>query len=218
MAFHGGREFADADPHMFLAVSEDRDNDELSYLSVVMPLSWADTHSPEDFVDWTIELCEAVGPTHGYAGPFVVPHVMGLTDDSAPAVCAIGRRLQGVEVDIPTQHAAHLAARSYIKGINWLTILSDAWAVNLNRPEPLVRRLGSARLRTFASANTGVTGIVLRTGAAPMLGDTTSQLPAYRHVAALTAPLRSDDPAVLWPQGFPGFDLEESLAWMRRFD
>ena len=221
MLFTGASHADDADGFCFVAVSREREEGQLSVLSVSFPLAWAETHTPEEYLSWVHQLCEFVGPSHGYAGLAVVPPPAGLSDAAASAAYGLGRRFRGIELDFPDHHEPYLASRSLIKGVNWLTVLRSSWEERLGGRQALLQACSPlVTCYGFQSVSTGVDGLILRAGAMPLLGDVQAHetMSAYAHAARVLAPIRITDPAVIWPQGLPGFDFQEAKTWMQRFD
>ena len=219
MAFHAGAGVDDADSSLLLAVSREREENELSYLHVGFPLSWAERHPSSVFIEWVLERCNQLCPTHGYAGLMAFGHVTGIDDDSAPVIYGLGRRFKALEIDFPPHHEAYLSVERKIKGVNWLTVLGERWLSELGGVASLRRALHAAVLHDF-SCTGDAGGVVIQAGAHPRLGDTQSNetLTDYERVARALRPIRSIQPAVIWPQGLAGFDFDEAKAWMTRFD
>lgn len=221
MVFHGGEDVDDADAYSFVAVSREREEGQLSYVSASLPLDWADTHSPDEYVEWVAKLCELTGPTHGYAGLAVNCHPMGADDEAAGAMFRLAARYPGLEIDIPQHHEPFLASEHRIKGVNWLTILGDSWMERLGGRQALVQRLGQAvQVRSYCEHGPLPGGLIIRAGWAPSLSSSRQMesIDIYKHVAQVLRPIRTLNPAVVWPQGAGGVSYEDAAAWMRRFD
>jgi hypothetical protein len=221
MLFTGAADVDDADGYSFLAVSREREEDELSYLSMSLPLEWATRHSPGEYISIVQELCALVGPAHGYAGPAIIGHAAGNDDEATAAIFSLARSYRGLDVDFPPQHAPYLATEGHIKGINWLTILGSTLEAQLGGYQTLSETLSPmARLLAFSSASTGRSGSIVQVGDRPLAGAVKTKEPmhGYEAVARHLLPIRTVNPAVIWPQDAPGFDFDESAAWMRRFD
>lgn len=215
----GGDRVDDADPRRFVAVSKWREEIELSYVSVTLPVRWANERSFEAFVELTVDLCNFVGPTHGYGGLGVVPHIAGFDAESIAPLFNLARRFEGLELDVPGGHEPWLASRDRIKGVNWLTVIDTVQIEKLGGVEALARKLGPAI--GWYPFTGGKGGYVLRAGALPGFGDSARQerLPLYGRVARALAPIRMTNPDFMWIQGEPsGFDREEAKRWIRRFD
>jgi hypothetical protein len=221
MMFVGGSDVDDADGFSFVAVSREEQAEQLSYLSVTLPLAWANTQREDDFVRWVDELCTLVGPSHGYAGPAIVAHPAGIDDDAARAIFGLGERYRGLEIDMPAHHEPYLSRESAIKGVNWLTILSSDYEARLGGRAHLADALGAhAELHSWTSPATSAQGVILRAVDGPRLGEMAirESMAGYEHIAKTLRPLRTINPAVIWPQDLAGFDFDQSKAWMTRFD
>jgi hypothetical protein len=104
-----------------------------------------------------------------------------------------------------------------IKGVNWLTLLDDAF----------VKRLGGKkRLREALPDAVEVTdvprGVLIKAGPLPRLGDTNRRrfLPEYKEVYKVVAPLAEPgyDRTIMFLAGRSDDDYEDNTrAWQRRF-
>jgi hypothetical protein len=215
----GGARVDDADPRRFVAVSKCREERDLSYLSITLPVRWANEHSFEAFAQLTVDLCNFVGPTHGYGGLGVVPHIAGFDAESIAPLFNLARRFRGLELDVPGVHEPWLSSRDRLKGVNWLTVIDAEWVEELGGVGSLAARLGPAiALRPFTG---GKGGYVLQAGVSPRFGDAALQegLPLYGRVARALAPIRMKSPEFMWVQGRPaGFNIDEARRWINRFD
>lgn len=221
LVFHGGADIDDVDPHTFVAVARELEDDELSYVSFSMPLSWGDGRKPADFVHWVTQVCDELGPVHGFGGLAVVSHVAGMDDASSAAVFDLARRFRGLEVDEPAQHAPFLAQEGAIKGVNWLTILGEAHVHQLGGAQHLKQQLGPPVATHAFGMQPGAlgSGLIVQAGPAPNFGDNQARepMPNYHRVYTQLEPVCATNPAVIWPQRAPGFDFAESKAWLHRF-
>ncbi|HKO51795.1 MAG TPA: type VI immunity family protein [Polyangiaceae bacterium] len=216
MIFTAGKSAADASPLRFMAVSREREEGQLSFISLSLPVRWALKNSPEAFTAFVLELCNWLGPTHGYAGLGVVPHVLGFDDESQGPLFALARRFPGLDLDLPAMHEPFLSSRRGIKGVNWLTVLGDEWIAELG---------GGAAIQPKLDSQIGVFpyrgGVVLQAGASPTLDDRnpSASLAPYRRVGAALAPVRIKGGMMMRvDSGSPGFDLEEAERWLSRFE
>lgn len=216
MMFHGGADVDDADPHYFMAVSREREEGQLSFLTLSLSLEWAAQRPIAAYVEIVREVCDLLAPVHGYAGLGALAPVGGVDEPIIEAVYGLGSRFQGLEIDMPVHHESFLSSERRIKGVNWLTVLHDGWVERLGGAAALRDALGPAiTVHRFSQ------GIILQAGAGPRLGDTRKgeRLDAYRAVAKALEPIRSKTPAVIWPQNEAvSFGFDESKAWMSRFD
>lgn len=218
--FHGGEQVDDADGYSFVAVSRERDEGELSYLSASVPLDSTAFATPDAFLAWVRQLCEWLGPSHGYAGLGIIAPIGGVDAASARAIYGLGRRFQGLELDFPAHHAPHLAHEHHIKGINWLTVLGDPFIAKLGGVDALRAALPQAcDVLPFTGQETANAGVILRAGERPLWGDASERpMIMWGRVSDALRAIRTVNPAVIWPQELPGFDFTESAAWMTRFD
>jgi hypothetical protein len=167
------------------------------------------------------ELCSLVGPAHGYAGLAVVAHPAGIDDEASRAIYALGARYRGLEIDFPVHHEPFLASQHLIKGVNWLTVLGSHYEAQLGGRDALAKALAPlVSTKGWSSPATATAGVMLRAGTRPALGDVRAHepMPSYERAARVVRPIRSVHPALIWPQGAPGFDLAAATAWMVRFD
>jgi hypothetical protein len=153
-------------------------------------------------------------PDHGYAGfSLVNPHDHGHEHHTAvPDKYTIGQRFPGVDV-----YSFSMPARlgSFIRGADWLTILSDAFLERIGGLDAVKKHMGELPVLGYAG------GAILQAGDMPQLGDNEQNLPMteYRQVAAIVEPLRLKDykggASMLAPD--PKFTNESYREWMARF-
>ncbi|MEO7035114.1 MAG: type VI immunity family protein [Polyangiaceae bacterium] len=216
MLFTGGTAPEEVSPLRFVAVSRAREEGQLSYISCSVPLIWATKYSPEEFTSFVVELCNLVGPSHGYAGLAIVPHVTGFSPESVKPVFDLARRFQGVDIDLPDWHEPFLASSEGIKGVNWITVLGNRWIAALGGATAIQPRLSDA-ICVFEYRG----GVVLQAGKSPALGDKLAgdSLAAYRSVGAALAPVRVKTGLMMRvDSGNGGFDQAEAERWQARFD
>jgi len=216
MMFHGGENIDDADARTFMAVSREREEWELSFLTYTLPLSWGDEHGKEKFVESVLKTCALMQPFHGFAGLAVLSPIGGVSDADVDAVYGLGSRFPGLEIDAPLHHEGYLSTERRIKGVNWLTILNKDLIALLGGMEALKASLGPMiPIHDFGE------GIIIQAGSGPQFGDrqTEGELDNYRRVAGALSSIRSTNPAIIWPQGAgSSFGFDEAKAWMTRFD
>jgi hypothetical protein len=211
---HGGRNEDDADPYFVRLLARSLAPKELSYFSFGLPFEWITTHAAGAFPKLIVEVCDALQPTHGYAGLAVIPFVNARRQDhDFGAIVALAARFRGLEVDLPPSHSIYLSQEGRIKGINWLTILGDKWIDQLGGTPTLTNALGSG-----IPQHRFKTGVVIQAGPRPLFGDTHKQepMPHYQQVARALKPIRiASVRAISTPFGF---DRDRSDAWLARFD
>ncbi len=176
-----------------------------SYATAHFPIDWFADRA-EGFGDLVLRWASLLQPIHGYAG-----FGLNLSVDARvargvlPIAMPMALRAPGLELDIPVHHtiAAHLG----IKGVNWLTILSDEWLSKAGGRSALHADLGQTfTLRDYSG------GTVIQAGDAPQIGDLNRGLipEAYRALAMRLAALR---------EPFYNAATSHSMReWLTRFD
>ena len=214
LIFHGGTEEEDASTYtIHTFAGQPGRATKLGFLSLSVPLAWAAASPPGAFPRLVMRLCTDLRPLHGYAGLGVLVSAdYGAARRAGPSIYPLARRFPGLEVDMPISHLRFLG--DGIKGVNWLTILSD----------PLVSRLGGihelqSRLPADIPVHTYSGGILIQAGPHPQIGDVNRQLIPhhYRAVARVIRPVRADygDSFLDPPEGD---DVATTRAWLERFD
>jgi len=187
--------------------------DRLSYLRVVLPMTWLQTPQGS-FPDLVEQFCRILGPYHGYGGfGFIESNDIEMEYYGEPMVYALSRRFPGIEVDRPLVHLMYLS--DGIKGVNWLTVLGPRWieqmggvaALRTALPDPFV-------FREFDQ------GLIIQAGPAPEIGDCNQQLwPAfYPKLARLLKPIRIQQHGCFDYAGTHRFTPETTMEWLTRFD
>ena len=113
-----------------------------------------------------------------------------------------------MEVDYPESHILYL--QDGIKGVNWLTCLSDRWLDKLGGVAALRKSLSDDFILHEYPG-----GVVIQAGPAPEVGDVNYRVPTerYRTLSRLLKPVRARGHAPLL-----GFDQESTQVWFDRFD
>lgn len=215
VSYHGGRHKDDADAYSLSLYTSRLNPDKLSFFSATLPFSWVAQNPAGSFVRLVRDFCEYLQPFHGYGGMAAISHVSHSKARESRrelSVYALARRFPGLEVDYPVSHLRHLGKG--IKGVNWLTVLSETWLEALGGKASLRERLGE--LFVFHDF-TG--GTLIQAGPHPQLGDVNRRnIPApYQKLSRLLKPIRAAYPDVL--QADPdGFDDTRTQEWLSRFD
>lgn len=214
LIFHDGTRDDDATTHSIHAFAGPASSvARLGFLSFSMPLAPGAGSSSGAFLQFVMHVCNDLRPFHGYAGLGVLVSAdYAAARRADPSVYPFARRFPGLEIDAPISHLRFL--HRGIKGVNWLTVLSD----------PLVSRLGGidglqSRLPEDIPIHGYSGGILIQAGPYPQIGDWDRQLiPGhYRNVAQITRPVRAEygdcflDPA-------EGDAIAVTRAWLERFD
>jgi TseV toxin immunity protein TsiV len=211
---HGGKEADDASPWFVRAMARSLPPNELSYLSFGLPFAWLADHAPAAFTRLVVEVCDALAPTHGYAGLAAIGSLeVRRSDPEFGAMIALVSRFRGLEIDLPQSHSIYLAEENRIKAINWLTVLEQSWIDRLGGRDALGAGLGKGiELHPFR------TGVVIQAGPRPLLGDVNRNEPmeAYSRVARALKPIRIQ--SVRGIASDHGFTRDRSDQWLARFE
>ncbi|TFH85860.1 DUF3396 domain-containing protein [Billgrantia azerbaijanica] len=221
--YHGGQRRSDADDHGFvvlgkLPVVEERG--QLSRLYFQFPIDLfieREQKLPALVQRW----CDKLKPEHGYAG-FWLGQSYGYeeTDEAAILEYKFGQRFPGLQVNEFTEHSLNL--HRGLKGVDWLTILSDRYLERLGGLERVKAEMGELPVLEYDG------GAILRAGSMPQLGDSehpeaNAALADYRHVASIIEPVRiKDHPGIHAPlspsyRHEKWFDDAAYQAWLARF-
>lgn len=210
---HGGEEQHDASDFQVSALGSSSISRRLGFLQIHLPLTWPAERSSA-FPDLVLDLCERIKPLSGYGGIGVLEALdLATRDRFQPAVRSIAERFPGAEVESRTAHTLWL--KDGIKGVNWLTILSDRWVQAAGGLDYLRIRLDDDFI--FYRYNGG---LMIQAGSKPQVGDAqANRWP--RHYVTLARVLKKIQITDHRPfhLGGPGrMDQEASMAWLFRFD
>ncbi len=212
--YHGGDGFQEASHFCIRGLGSRKwqaDMGELSFLSAYLPLDWFDRRK-DRLQDLVLSWCHRLKPYHGYAGIGILESLDSITiRRHEKAVYALAKRFPGLEVDSPVDHTLYLSKG--IKGVNWLTVLGDAWVERLGGRDKL-----SGLPRDAFPIYNYPGGIVIQAGVTPEIGDRNRRLKPqnYPRVARLLKEIRVQEHDSLQASG--GFDKEETLIWLARFE
>lgn len=176
-----------------------------SYIRVRMPMR---AH-PEDLFEWTRLLCAALPVQQGVAGYLcsVAEASRAVGFDQA---WAWARRYYGVHVFDPVEHTWD--APHGLLGVNWLTLLGNAWL----QPDAALAGVDLDHVAAPLSVTRTPHAAIVRAGNRPLLGDQNrfEDLSAYTLASRLVEPALIQEPAHL-----PGMfrDHESTPKWIRRF-
>jgi len=214
---HGGEIYGEASDYRVeaLGLAEWKDRiDKLSYLTALFPIDFfADKHE-ESFVATVARWAGEVKPVHGYGGLGIIESLATTTRERhEQTVFSIAQHFPGLEVDYPTVHSLNCAKG--IKGVNWLTVLSEPFAAQLGGVSSLQTRLGEQ----FTS-HSYPGGVVIQAGPRPQMGDRNrNRWPElYIKLNAVLKPIRASNGHPFHHYGPNRFDLDRSNEWLQRFD
>jgi hypothetical protein len=211
-AFSGGLKKDDASPYHFSALGITYDPGDLSALTFSVPLSWCATREQGAYLKLLLRAASILKPVHGYAGLAVVlsPMESGRGSDMEPAV-ALVKRFRGLDLDFAALQSGGLKEK--IKGVNWLTMVEDAFVGQLGGPVALAAALGpSAPMHSYQG------GVVIQAGPHPRFGDGNrgELMDDYERVAGVLKPIRTSTLRAL--STMYGLDADQTARWLARFD
>lgn len=214
---HSGDKAGDAGHASIYAYAPfDMGGDELGFFGFTMAIGQLEAHPSGMVVNLLAQLCELIKPFHGYAGLGIVRNPNPYMAERAERfVLPLLRRFPGLELDMPATHVLKLC--DGIKGINWLTIISDQLAEQMAGRA----RLAETAVKEGLSVIDFNGGVIIKAGPAPQLGDLEAGwVPElYQKADALLKPLRCSDPDLIIGDDVDGVAAETfSTAWYARFE
>jgi hypothetical protein len=211
--YHSGQKSSDAsDVELYTFNRGDTpDTDMTSFLRVHFPLAVLDDARgiAERIRLWS----ELLQPDHGYAG-FSLVQSHGFERDVATSYeYSIAQRFPGIDIYANVPHSLRLGR--YIKGAQWLTILSNEFLAKIGGVASVKEKMVDLPVLEYAG------GAVLQAGPLPQIGDVEQDIPMtdYKRVAAIVEPLRHKNYGGGAPMLAPGpkFDAHSYMAWLARF-
>ena len=217
--YHGGQTVEEASHYRFLTFCTQNwatAQGDLSFLTAAFPLTFF-AHRAEELPDVVHRWASWLRPFHGYAGlGFIESLDNSVAVQHQPEVYALARRYPGLEADYPIPLSLTLGRG--IKGVNWLTILSDHWLDQVGGLEALRSQLGPEFVfREYPR------GVVIQAGPMPNVGDRSRKRwpPLYVKLNALLRPIRVQEVYPFhknWHEPPPRFDPDASTEYLARFD
>lgn len=209
--YHGGEQDRAASALSFRALCLDKVQNELGFVQMSFPLLWFMGHSGS-LPEFALEACQRLHPVSGYGGIGILESPDStIRDEFEPTSYAMAQRFPGLEVDYPWVHGVELEGG--IKGVNWLTILSEPWLSKMGGAGALRAALDKTFVgRSFEG------GLLIQAGPRPLLGDAErgSMPEPYTRLAALLAPVQIKEHGPFHHAGADRFTRERSEAWLRR--
>jgi hypothetical protein len=211
--FHGGDGKEAASPFLVSAFGSNTISKGRGIFHVALPLLWFTDHAGS-LPEFLLSICERLKPISGYAG-------LGIIE--SPALLArmpyqrtvreLAERFPGLDADTGPNTSRRIG--DGIKGVNWLTVLSERCIDKVGGIEYLRARLDET---FYFYRYEG--GIIIQAGPKPQIGDATADN-WPRHYVTLAKVLKSVQITTHNPMHFGGtggFDYEATLAWLVRFD
>jgi hypothetical protein len=192
-------------------------DDDPAYFSVTLPFAFLkDQPGTGAFQRLVHGWCRILKPYCGYAGIGAIQSVEEAERErTAYDVYPIAMRFPGVEIEDAGSVARRMG--SHIKGVNWLTALSDEVLAPIGGRQALLAHLDeNFRIMEYEG------GVLIQAGPSPELGDVNrQQIPRfYRELSRLVRPLR-----MKYPEGAsfirspdPDENTEATNRWLARFD
>ena len=213
LIYHSGEKSSDAsDVELYtFNIGDVPETDMTSFLRVHLPVTiLSDAQGIAERIRHWSELLQ---PDHGYAG-FCLAQSHGYEREEAVShEYALAQRFPGLDIYANVPHAMKLG--HYIKGAQWLTILSNEFLEKIGGVTVVKEKMDGLPVLEYAG------GAVLQAGPLPQLGDTEQNIPMtdYERVAVIVEPLRHKNyggGAEMLAPG-PKFDSHSYMAWLARF-
>jgi hypothetical protein len=220
-SFTSGTHYKDASPYSLDIRAGDAERlpagDKPAYFAATLPYSFlTDQPGKAAFQHLVHEWCKILRPYCGYAGIGAIQSVESRERlRTVDQVYPIARRFPGVEIENAAIVCLHLGL--HIKGVNWLTALSDEVLVPIGGRRALLDQLDeSFPIMEYDG------GVLIQAGPMPELGDADRrQYPHYyRQLSQLVRPLRMRFPeghSFIRPDGGRS-GAGATNEWLARFD
>ena len=220
-SFTSGTHYEDAAPYSLNIWAADAryfpTGDAPAYFAATLPFAFLKDQSGKAAFQHLVHgWCKILKPYCGYAGIGAIQSVE-MTEKlrTVHLVYPVAQRFPGVEVENASIVSLHID--SHIKGVNWLTALSDEALAPIGGQSALLAQLDkNFRIMEYDG------GALIQSGPMPQLGDANCrQSPRYyRQLSQLIRPLR-----MRFPEGHsfirPGggrSGAEATNEWLARFD
>ncbi|WP_063613917.1 DUF3396 domain-containing protein [Pseudomonas syringae] len=187
-----------------------------SYIKLVFP--WSILKQPGGaarYQEWLCYLSDKLEVEHGYGGlSSILPYDY---HSYSPTEYELAQQYSGLDVDT-TPYASSLELMDHIKGVNWYTIIGNAFVERLGG-ESAIRHAFSGRgdIEILTYNN----GLIIRAGEYPELGALEDGPPAaYVAVNKVVKPVRIPNPDQLHSYSPYGncFEKDSTDRWYARFD
>ncbi|EKT1335417.1 DUF3396 domain-containing protein [Salmonella enterica] len=193
------------------------EDNKLSTVWATMPLKKEknDLHI-DDLLDMTLQWCNHIQPAHGNSGLYFCSTIDRRY--GAKYIYSLMQRHPGIDYSNNVDFVlASKGVFNRIKGINWITILSDEIVDELGGLEYCKKQVEpECHIEQWKG------GVIIMAGPIPQCGDTYNNFipERYKKIATLTRPVQLND-----YQGYDFLNLEEPFdsdteldKWIKRFD
>lgn len=213
--FSGGEHYTDAAPYGIEMMSlEDFGTDDLGCVSGNLPMAWIAKNGPGSFQKLMHKWCAELRPFHGYAGLGIIQSMdYDQNRRTKRLVYPYAIKFPGLEVENTVTLSIQLSEK--IKGVNWLTALSDGLIKKLGSIETLKKKLGNDfPFYTYDG------GCLIQAGPSPQIGDRNRRVipKHYQILARALKPIRVDHAFSYLNTGDMSENKSASLKWLNRFD
>ena len=187
-----------------------------AYFAATLPFSFVlDRLGQSAFQNLVQKWCKILKPYTGYAGLGLIQSVDTREKlRTIRQVYPLAKRFPGLDVDNPSIIANHIDGK--IKGVNWLTVVSDQCLQSIGGRQGLISKLGKD-FQIFDYDE----GVIIQAGPTPQFGDVNRKnIPNhYCELSSMLKPLRMQFPeghSFIRPGGQSG--AEATNEWLDRFD
>ncbi len=187
----------------------------IGYLSATFPLAFLEQQPSGFFQQFVHDWCKRLSPYHGYGGLGLIRSVEpGAARRVEPLLYPLISRFPGFEIDMPHSHTIYCV--DGIKGINWVTILSDAFLEKLGGKAALRAQLDDDFIFYDYSG-----GTMIQAGAFPQIGDLEqNNIPKqYQKLYRLVKSVQTDKLDAGYIDTPEGVNADEfAQQWLHRFE
>jgi len=188
---------------------------QIGYISATFPLEFLEYQPAGFFQDFVHGWCKRLSPYHGYGGLALIRSVdSGEAKWAEPLVYPLLQRFPGLEIDAPHSHKIYCVEG--IKGINWLTMLSDTFLQKLGGKVALRAQLDDDFI--FYDYPRGV---MIQAGPFPQIGDMEQgNIPKqYQKLYHLVKSVQTDKLKHIVVEVPEGVNAKEfTQQWLHRFE
>lgn len=220
IGFSSGPDYEDASHYQiqsFASLLNQREK-EIAYLTGTLPFSWIKKNKPGRFQAMLHKWCKTLSPYHGYAGLGIIQTQDPMMNRSSMKdIFGFAMRFPGLNVENPLSLVGRLT--DSIKGVNWLTILSNEFLNKLGGEKAVKQQLNEDFI--FYDYDGGT---MIQAGPYPQIGDNNRGIipEHYKQLGAIVKPIKykCDDVYLKSPSPDSDFDynLKKSKEWFDRFD
>jgi len=219
--FTGGTRYEDASSYSLNIWAPDSEffpeDDDPGFFTATIPFAFLQYQPGKGAFQQLVHgWCKILKPHSGYAGIGAIQSVVSTEKlHTIMQVYPFAKRFPGIEIDNASIVSMHMD--SHIKGVNWLTALSDESLEPIGGREQLLAQLDD-NFRIFEYDG----GVLIQAGPMPQLGDVNrGHAPRYyRQLSEIVKPIRMEFPeghSFIRPGGGRS-GAEATNEWLARFD